>query len=44
MAELMTVVPPTSRACTTGHNARPNVIVEPQSSIMSRSAPYVLLA
>ena len=39
MAELITVVPPTVRACTTGHSARPTVACEPQSSIMSRIAP-----
>ena len=32
MAELITVVPPMVRACTTGQKARPMVMVLPQSS------------
>lgn len=39
MAELMTVVPPTVRACTTGHSARPIVTCEPKSSVRSLSEP-----
>ena len=41
IAELITVEPPTSAPCTTGQNARPCAMVEPKSSNMSRSVPYM---
>ena len=41
IAQFITVVPPTVLACTTGQNARPRVMVAPQSSNKSRIAPYV---
>ncbi len=42
MALLITVVPPTHAACTTGHSARSCVTSAPQSANRSRIAPYVV--
>ncbi len=39
MALLMTVVPPTHEACTTGQSARLWVTSDPQSAKRSRMAP-----